>query len=51
MQNDLEPAKQVLRTFLADIDDIKALRKNISPPKAATSFTIKDRMPVYTTIV
>lgn len=37
MLNDLEPAKQVLRSFLADIDDLKALRKNTFLPKEATS--------------
>lgn len=47
MKYDLEPAKKVLRAFLSEIENVKALRKNISAPQPALSFTISDRMPVF----
>lgn len=47
LNGDLEPAKKVLRKFLAEIEEVKAFRKNISQPQLATSFSIKDRMPVF----
>ncbi len=47
MKDDLEPAKNVLRTFLNEIEEVKAIRKQMSPPQAAQSFTIEDRMPVF----
>lgn len=46
MKNDLEPAKKILRNFLAEIDEVRAIRKMISIPQFAQSFTIKDAMPV-----
>ncbi|MFI5342773.1 MAG: hypothetical protein ACHQUC_00975 [Chlamydiales bacterium] len=47
MKNDLERAKNVLRAFLADIEAVKGLRKNVSLPLPALSFVIEDRMPVF----
>lgn len=47
MKYDLEPAKTILRTFLKEIEEVKAIRKQMSSPQAAQSFTIKDRMPVF----
>lgn len=47
MKDYLEPAKKVIRCFLEEIEDHNSFRKNISPPKPALSFTVKDRMPVF----
>ncbi|MBS0272646.1 MAG: hypothetical protein JSR85_08390 [Proteobacteria bacterium] len=44
---DLEPAKKILRTFLKEIEKIRALLKNVSAPKPALSFAINDRTPVF----
>ena len=49
MKYNLEPAKTVLRTFLKEMEEIKAIRKQMSSPQAAQSFTIEDRMPVFDT--
>lgn len=49
MKHDLEPAKKVLRAFLAEIEKVQAIRKNISAPQPALSFTVQDRMPVFDT--
>lgn len=48
MKVDLEPAKEVLRSFLAEIESVKEIRKGISDPVSATSFAIKDQMPEFT---
>ncbi|HEY4831665.1 MAG TPA: hypothetical protein VIH61_03795 [Waddliaceae bacterium] len=47
MKTDLEPAKKVLRSFLADIEDIKTLRRLMSIPQLASSFTIQDQTPEF----
>lgn len=47
MKQDLEPAKNVLRAFLKDIEEVKAIRRQMSPPQFARSFTIKDKMPEF----
>jgi hypothetical protein len=49
LSDDLEPAKKVLRKFLAEIEEVKAFHKNISQPQLVTVFLIKDRMPVFDT--
>ncbi len=43
MKYDLEPAKTVLRNFLEEIEEVKAVRKQMSPLQFARSFTIKDQ--------
>lgn len=47
MKYDLEPAKNVLRTFLKEMEEVKAIRKQMSSPQAAQSFTIEDKMPIF----
>jgi hypothetical protein len=47
---DLEPAKSVLHAFLKDIEDVKAIRKQMSQPQPALSFTIKDKTPEFDAI-
>jgi len=43
----LEPAKEVLRSFLVDIEKVKELRQGMSAPIPATSCSIQDRMPEF----
>lgn len=50
MKYDLEPAKTILRTFLKEIEEVKEIRKQMSSPQAAQSFTIQDRMPLFDAI-
>ncbi|MEI8301462.1 MAG: hypothetical protein WCG10_07655 [Chlamydiota bacterium] len=45
--NPLKPAKNVLRSFLADIESVKNLRQCISEPKMATAFSVNDQMPIF----
>lgn len=47
MKYDLEQAKEVLRAFFAEIEKVKAIRKSISAPQPALSFTVKDKSPVF----
>lgn len=47
MSNDIEPAKNVLRNFLKDLEEERSLRSNISQAQFAPSFTINDRMPAF----
>ncbi|MDE3055571.1 MAG: hypothetical protein KGI80_02595 [Verrucomicrobiota bacterium] len=44
---DLEPAKAVLRQFLADIEAVKKIRRNMSIPQMATAFSVIDKMPIF----
>jgi hypothetical protein len=47
MKADLEPAKQLIKYFLAEIETLKNVRKGISAPIHATSFSIKDQMSEF----
>ncbi|WP_068466706.1 hypothetical protein [Candidatus Protochlamydia phocaeensis] len=47
MKANLEPAKQVIKDFLAEIEELKKIRAAISAPMHATSFSIKDQMPEF----
>lgn len=47
MKWDLEPAKKILKTFLADRDDVKAIRQGISAPSPALAFRVEDRSPIF----
>jgi len=47
MKFDLEPAKAVLRAFLADIEELKNIRQSISAPQMATAFSVVDRTPIF----
>ena len=49
MKSDLEPAKNVLRSFLAGIEAAREMQCCISAPTLATSFSAKDRMPGFNT--
>lgn len=49
MKSNLEPTKKVLRNFLEELENIKALRKNISAPQSVLAFTVEDRQPVFDT--
>jgi len=44
---DISAAKNVLQTFLNEIEEVKAIRKQMTPPQFARSLTIKDKMPVF----
>lgn len=44
---DLDPAKKILRNFLKELEEIERIRKSMSAPQPAKSFTIKDKMPVF----
>jgi hypothetical protein len=44
LKHDLEPAKNILRNFLSEIDKVKDIRKSISQP-ILTPFEIKNRTP------
>ncbi len=45
---DLEPAKNVIRAFLDDIEAVKNIRHKISAPQIATAFSVSDRIPLST---
>jgi hypothetical protein len=47
MQINLEPVKKILSAFLEDIQNVKDIRKQISAPQPALSFTIQDRLPEF----
>ena len=47
LSNDLEPAKNVLRNFLKDLEVVRGYRNNVSQPQLSPSFTIDDRMPAF----
>lgn len=38
MKYDLELAKTILRTFLKEIEEVKAIRKQMSSPQSCTIF-------------
>jgi hypothetical protein len=44
---DLDPTKKILKTFLKELEEIERIRKNMSAPQSAQSFTIKDKMPIF----
>jgi hypothetical protein len=47
MKHDLEPIKNALHAFLKDIEEVKALRKHMTPPMSAESLSIKDKEPIF----
>lgn len=47
MKPNLEPAKTVLRSFLADIEKEKKIRRSMSAPQMATTFSIEGREPLF----
>ncbi len=47
MKLDLEPAKNVLRSFLAEIEAVMEMQQGISAPIFARSSSVQDRMPDF----
>ncbi len=47
MKYDLEPAKAVIRRFLAEIEAVKKIQESMSQPMLAASFSLKDQMPEF----
>lgn len=47
MKKDLEPAKNVIRSFLSEIEAVREMQCNIPSPTLATSFSVKDRTPDF----
>lgn len=47
MTPDLDPAKAILRSFLAEIEKVKSIQQNISEPQMATAFSVQDQQPIF----
>ncbi|MBS0649799.1 MAG: hypothetical protein JSR93_01430, partial [Verrucomicrobia bacterium] len=47
MKYDLEPARKVLKAFLAERDESKAIRQGISAPSPALAFGIEGQTPIF----
>jgi hypothetical protein len=47
MHRDLEPIKEILSTFLNEIQEIKRIHQSISAPQMATAFSVSDRQPIF----
>ena len=49
MKSDLEPAKNLLRSFLTEIEAVREMQCGISAPTFSTSFSVKDCTPDFNT--